>query len=260
MMKTRILFLCTANSARSQMAEGLLRRLSGDLFEVASAGTDPGGLHPLAVEAMAEQGIDISNQESTSVQQYAGQSFDYVVTVCDRAREVCPNVQGLFETIHWGVEDPAVNNRLMDFKWAAKDLKTRLGYLILIEEKRRKISRKSAVDAAKFFKCLADETRLRCLVLLQDRGALCVCDLAAALELSQPKISRHLAQLRACELVSDHREGQWVFYRLHSDLADWQQQVLLRSHGALMGELPYRDDLHRLEAVEYQQPQVRCPA
>ena len=141
-MKTRVLFLCTGNSARSQMAEGLLRHLREDLFDVASAGTQPRGLHPLAVEVMAEQGIDISQQESTSVQEFEGRTFDYVITLCDRARESCPNVQGLFDTIHWAIDDPAVHDRLVDFKLVVKDLKTRLGYLILIEEKRRKADEK----------------------------------------------------------------------------------------------------------------------
>ena len=115
------------------------------------------------------------------------------------------------------------------------------------------------MSAAKFFKCLSDETRLRCVMLLQARDALCVCDLAEALESSQPKISRHLAQLRACDLVSDHREGQWVFYRIHPNLASWQNEVLTSSQAALVAELPLQADLRRLEATEYRKPATRCP-
>ncbi|MAM00178.1 MAG: transcriptional regulator [Alteromonadaceae bacterium] len=115
------------------------------------------------------------------------------------------------------------------------------------------------MSADKFFKCLADETRLRCLALLHSRDALCVCDLTEALGTSQPKISRHLAQLRACDLVSDHREGQWVFYRLHPDLAPWQLNVLNSTHAALASELTFREDLRRLEAAEYRKPATRCP-
>ena len=105
-MKTRVLFLCTGNSCRSQMAEGLLRHLAGDRFEVASAGTDPQGLNPGAVTAMREIGIDIAHHQSRHVDQFAGQQFDYVITVCDRAKESCPIFPGTF-SLHWSFDDPA---------------------------------------------------------------------------------------------------------------------------------------------------------
>ena len=103
----RVLFLCTGNSARSQMAEGLLRSLGGADFEVFSAGTDPKGLNPLAVEVMRETGIDISRHESKSLDRFRDQSFDYVITVCDRARDNCPTFPGDNERIHWSFDDPA---------------------------------------------------------------------------------------------------------------------------------------------------------
>lgn len=115
------------------------------------------------------------------------------------------------------------------------------------------------MSASTFFKCLGDETRLRCVMLLQARGALCVCDIAEALASSQPKVSRHLAQLRACDLVSDHREGQWVFYRIHPDLAGWQRTVLTKTRAALATELPFQDDLRRLESAECRKSATRCP-
>src|SRR5678815_3176398 len=95
----RVLFLCTHNSARSQMAEGLLRHLGGAEVEVFSAGTEPGSVRPEAIEAMRSRGIDISGHTSKSVQQFAGQSFDYVVTVCDQAKESCPIFPGHPEQI-----------------------------------------------------------------------------------------------------------------------------------------------------------------
>lgn len=105
--KKRVLILCTGNSARSQMAEGLLRRLGGGRFEVFSAGTRPSRVRPEAVEAMREVGIDISGQRSKSVEEFAGREFDYVITVCDRAREECPAFPGRTERIHWSFDDPA---------------------------------------------------------------------------------------------------------------------------------------------------------
>jgi arsenate reductase len=106
-MKQRILFLCTGNSARSQMAEGLLRHLAGDRFEVFSAGTQPVGLNPLAVAVMRELGIDISRHRSKGMDEFAGQQFDYVITVCDQARESCPVPPPSTKSLHWSFEDPA---------------------------------------------------------------------------------------------------------------------------------------------------------
>ena len=103
----RVLILCTGNSARSQMAEGILRHLAGDRFEVFSAGTHPVGLNRLAVEVLREIGIDISQHRSKSVDEFAGQHFDYVITVCDNARESCPVFPGAGERIHHSFPDPA---------------------------------------------------------------------------------------------------------------------------------------------------------
>ena len=108
MNKQRVLFLCTGNSCRSHMAEGLLRFLAGDRFDVVSAGAKPTGkIHPFAIEAMRESGIDISKHESKSVDVFTGKNFDYAVTVCDNAREACPHFQGAKQQLHWSFEDPA---------------------------------------------------------------------------------------------------------------------------------------------------------
>jgi arsenate reductase (thioredoxin) len=103
----RVLFVCTGNSARSIMAEAMLRHHGGDEFEVHSAGTVPRGVNPLTLRVLAEAGIDASFARSKSVDEYLGQSFDYVVTVCDQARQVCPVFPGVHESLHWGYEDPA---------------------------------------------------------------------------------------------------------------------------------------------------------
>jgi arsenate reductase (thioredoxin) len=105
--KKRVLILCTGNSARSQMAEGLLRHLAGDRFTVESAGVKPSHVRPEAIEALRERGIDISGQHSKSVDEFAGQEFDYVITVCDNANERCPVFPGKTERIHWSFDDPA---------------------------------------------------------------------------------------------------------------------------------------------------------
>jgi len=107
MDKARVLILCTGNSARSQMAEGLLRNDAGERFEVFSAGIEPSQVRPLAIEAMRELGIDISAQRSKSVEEFAGEEFDCVITVCDNANERCPVFPGKTKRIHWSFEDPA---------------------------------------------------------------------------------------------------------------------------------------------------------
>ncbi len=106
-MRPRVLILCTANSARSQMAEGLLRNIVGAGMEIYSAGSKPSVVHPLALAALRERGIDISQQTSKHLSQFLTQPFDYVITVCDSAAETCPLFPGPAVRIHWSFPDPA---------------------------------------------------------------------------------------------------------------------------------------------------------
>lgn len=129
--KKRVLILCTGNSARSQMAEGLLRHIAGDRFDVFSAGTLKTYVRSHAIKAMAEIGIDISAQYSKSQDEFAGQPFDYVITVCESAREHCPFFPGKAKRIHWSIDDPAFagrndEERLGAFRRARNELKERL--------------------------------------------------------------------------------------------------------------------------------------
>lgn len=130
-MKKRVLFLCTHNSARSQMAEGLLRKMAGDRFEVFSAGTEQTLVRPLAIEAMREIGIDISGNTSKTLEAFAGQTFDYVITVCDRANESCPIFSGETQRIHWSFDDPTAasgtdDERLRAFRTVRDAIQQRL--------------------------------------------------------------------------------------------------------------------------------------
>jgi arsenate reductase len=103
----RVLFVCTGNSARSQIAEAVLGRIGADDFEVYSAGTEPKGVNPFTVQVLGEAGIDWSAARSKSVHEFLGQPFDYVITVCDSARQTCPVFPGVHERLHWDLEDPA---------------------------------------------------------------------------------------------------------------------------------------------------------
>jgi arsenate reductase len=107
-MKKKVLFLCTGNSCRSQMAEGFLRHLGAGRYEAFSAGVDPSRVNPLSVKVMREAGIDISGQRSKSADEFLGQEFDHVVTVCDNAKQTCPTFPGEYKETHWDLEDPAV--------------------------------------------------------------------------------------------------------------------------------------------------------
>lgn len=106
-MKRRVLFICTHNSARSQMAEGLLRQLGGERFEVFSAGTEATHVRPLAIQAMAEIGIDLRGHQSKTLERYLHQPFDEVITVCDTAAEACPVFPGAVQRRHWSFPDPS---------------------------------------------------------------------------------------------------------------------------------------------------------
>jgi arsenate reductase (thioredoxin) len=130
-VKTRVLFLCTHNSARSQMAEGFLRQLAGDRFEVASAGTEARGVNPLAVRVMAECDVDISGQRSKTLDRFLGDPWDYVVTVCDSANEACPVFPRAATRMHWSFGDPSIargsdDERLAVFRRVRDEIKTRI--------------------------------------------------------------------------------------------------------------------------------------
>ncbi len=131
MTRPRILILCTGNSARSQMAEGLLRHLGAGRWEVFSAGIRPTAVRPEAIAALQECGIDISRHRSKSLDEFAGQEFDYVITVCDQAKESCPVFPARTQRLHWSIPDPAAvagsqEERMAAFRAARDDLQQRV--------------------------------------------------------------------------------------------------------------------------------------
>jgi len=135
MGKTKVLFICTHNSARSQMAEAFLNHLGGERFRAWSAGTEPGHVHPLAVEVMAEIGLDITSQRAKSVDRFLGHPFNYVSTVCDRARESCPVFPHAARHLHWDLPDPSQaegshEERLATFRWVRDQVREHVRALI----------------------------------------------------------------------------------------------------------------------------------
>src|SRR3954467_6315142 len=131
----RVLFLCTGNSSRAQIAEALCEELSGGAVSAATAGSHPKALHPNAVRVMRERGIDIAGRRSKHLNEFAAQRFDYVISLCDRVREVCPEFPGGPDLIHWSIPDPAREpgsdeETLLAFERTADELCTRVGFLI----------------------------------------------------------------------------------------------------------------------------------
>ena len=138
-MKKRVLILCTGNSARSQMAEGLLREMTGDGMDVDSAGVAPSQVRNEAIRAMQEIGIDISGHHSKSVDLFVDQQFDYIITVCDNARESCPVFPGTAERIHWSFDDPAAaqgddQSRLAAFRRVRDEIRSRLKEFVATQD------------------------------------------------------------------------------------------------------------------------------
>lgn len=138
----RVLFVCTGNSARSILAEALLRHHGGANFEVHSAGTEPKGINPFTERVLDEAGLDHSGARSKSVNEFLGQTFDYVVTVCDQARQSCPVFPGVHETLHWGYEDPAAvvgteEERLKAFRSTLTMMAGRIQTFITLAQRNR---------------------------------------------------------------------------------------------------------------------------
>jgi arsenate reductase (thioredoxin) len=138
----RVLVVCTGNSARSILAEALLRHHGGSNFEVHSAGTEPKGINPLTERVLDEAGLDHSWARSKSVDEYLGQTFDYVITVCDEARQACPVFPGVHETLHWGYEDPAAvvgteDERLKAFRSTLTMMAGRIQTFIALAQRNR---------------------------------------------------------------------------------------------------------------------------
>ena len=142
----RVLFLCTGNSARSQIAEALLEQLSGGAVDAASAGSHPKPLHPNAVRVMRERGMDLAERRSKHLSEFAHERFDYVISLCDRVREVCPEFPGAPEVIHWSIPDPARepgsdDETLPAFERTAAELATRINFFIAAIPPREVIAR-----------------------------------------------------------------------------------------------------------------------
>lgn len=228
--KKRVLFLCVANSSRSQMAEALLRHTDPEHFEAFSAGSAPTAVDVRASAALENLGVSTEGLFSKSIEQVAGEPFDYVITLCDKSALECQALPGTGEYIAWNFEDPATSSQKDAYRKTLHEIHERIKMFVLIQNKPApEATGSEPMSPTEVFKCLADETRTRIALLVSLEQELCVCELTSALEEAQPKISRHLALLRGCGLLEDRRNGQWVYYRLHPQLPEWVKDVLKRT-------------------------------
>lgn len=243
--KQRVLFICTGNSARSQMAEALLRQQAGDRFDVYSAGTQPEGVHPLTLKALAGQDLDTQSLYSKALDAFDNPQFDYVISLCDKARQECHNLPIRGKQLAWHFEDPKSRGGIAPFETTLREISRRITLFIQVET--QDSVPPTDLSPAIFFKNLTDDIRLKCLMLIQYEGELCVCELMAAMQDIQPKVSRHLAILRKSGLLIDRRQRQWVYYRINPALPPWARSVIAETTDQNVGFIKTAlDNLHHM--------------
>ena len=229
----RVLFVCTDHSGLAPMAAALLQSLAADTFEVSCAGVsaDTGirteAIHPSTLATLTAAGIPASLPTPTTLAALTGTSFDYVIALTDAAHTACSGWPGAGVVMTWDFDIPAEPDP-QTLTRTLQALRERIQLFIEVNRRQSPAGSGSAtaITPVEFYKALADETRLLSLLLITRAGELCVCELMEALAEAQPKISRHLAQLRKTGVLLDRRQGQWVYYRLHPELPDWARQVL----------------------------------
>lgn len=239
--KQKVLFLCTGNSARSQMAEALLRHKAGDKYDVYSAGTEPESIDVRAIDALGKFGLDTKDLISKNVTTFENSAFDYVITLCNKAHNECRSYPNAAKQLAWDFPDPKERSGSNPFPMTLNELNNRLSMFLLVEEKGASDnSIESSIDHSKeqlegfdpisFYKTLTDDIRLKTLMLTHYHGELCVCELMQAMdEDNQPKVSRNLAVLKKAKVITDRKHGQWVFYRINPELPLWAKSVIAQT-------------------------------
>ncbi|MBL1378174.1 metalloregulator ArsR/SmtB family transcription factor [Zobellella iuensis] len=231
-MKKRVLFLCTANSARSLMAEALLRQHGGDQFEVYSAGTAPESVAQGTLDALSSLGISTEGLQSKSLANLPSERFDFVISLCEKAHRECQDwpVNGV--VMAWDFADPRASEDPKAFIKTLQEINERIRLFILVNSKTIATAPKEPLGAVDFYKCIGDEVRLKICLLIHAFGQLCVYELTEALTAAQPKVSRNLGLMRKCGILLDQRHGQWVYYQLNPALAPWMLDVIRLTHDA----------------------------
>lgn len=261
--KQNVLFLCSENSARSQMAEALLRDKADDQFNVFSAGMHPSEIDSRAINALSKFGIDTSHLDSKNINVFKDKVFDYVITLCDEANNECRSYTNAGKQLAWDIPDPKECSDSDPFFATLTELNNRLSMFILVEQNtinQDNIAEKNTLTAVNnhltgfepisFYKSMTDTIRLKTLMLAHYHGELCVCELMEAMEEdSQPKISRNLAVLKRAKVITDRKHGQWVFYRINIELPLWAKSVIAQT---TENNIPLiTNELQRLDKMQH---------
>ena len=261
-LKQKVLFLCTDNSARSQLAEALLKQKGGDKFDVFSAGTHPEDVDLRAIDTLIKFGFDAKNLVSKNINLFEGQIFDYVITLCDKANNECRSYPNAGKQLAWDFPDPKTRSGHNPFFTTLNELNNRLSMFLLVENKYINLATSNPINLADkvehqlidfdpitFYKCLTDDIRLKTLMLTHYHGELCVCELMEAMEEdSQPKVSRNLAVLKKAQVITDRKHGQWVFYRINPELPLWAKSVI--AHTTESNIPLINNELQRLDKMQ----------
>ena len=229
-----VLFLCTGNSARSQLAQALLTHRAGEYFDVSSAGTKPETVDPRALKVLRDLSIDTSELYAKSFSELDGQHFDTVITLCDDAQAQCREYQHTYQQLAWHLPDPKSRHQEHAFAKTLQEIDDLISLFLAAELPQLSTADddKSAIDLEPtvFYKSLTDDIRLKALMLTHYHGELCVCELMTALdEESQPKLSRNLAVLKKADIITGRKHGQWVFYRINPQLPQWAKTVIAQT-------------------------------
>ncbi|WP_394256142.1 metalloregulator ArsR/SmtB family transcription factor [Vibrio harveyi] len=222
MMKKQVLFLCTGNSARSQLAEAIFNHMAEELFHADSAGLHPSEVDERVFEVLQSHGMSGKGLRSKDYAEVEDNHYDFVITLCDNAKDECVIFEQDIDQLHWNLTDPKPLDGIQPFQNTAKELVERISLFLLLNSEENT----SHVDPSSFFKLMSDPLRLKILMLLEDEQDLTVTDLKNALNESQPKVSRHLALLRDTTFLKDTRHGLWIHYRLSPSLPVWIKHLL----------------------------------
>jgi len=229
--KRRVLFLCTGNSARSQMAEALLKHRASDDFDVFSAGTAPESIDQRALDALNQFGVTTSALTSNHLDEFIDMAFDFVITLCDSASKQCRRFNGAKQQLSWDLADPKHRDEPQPFWRTLDEINQRLTMFLQQQSLAPAHSAPTlSIEPVVFYKALSDDIRLKTLMLSHYHGELCVCELMTALgEASQPKVSRNLAVLKKANIITDRKNGQWVFYQINPNLPMWAKDVIAQT-------------------------------
>jgi ArsR family transcriptional regulator, arsenate/arsenite/antimonite-responsive transcriptional repressor / arsenate reductase (thioredoxin) len=240
----KILFLCTENSARSIMAEALLKHHTKGEYEVYSAGTEPHGVDSRTLAAIEHFGLATDGLRSKHLDEVANIHFDFVITLCDKAAQECDSRINGTNCLAWDFPDPRSRNEANPFIKTLQALNQRLKTFLLNQAQHTP----ALINPSTFYKALADDIRLKTLLLIAVEKEACVCELLIALnEQSQPKVSRHLAQLKKAGILSDRKHQRWVFYAINPTLPEWMKHSITAT---LLNEPTFIEpELARLNAM-----------